>query len=362
MAQSWEWGRQVGSDEVSVSSPRSEGPRPGGFPPGTPGPGAGSSRVGNSRAGNPRAGNPRTDNPRFDDTGSDEQDFESSRFDRVITEPVMLSYAAYDVLHHDEFGAGTAKPAGLEGASPGVTHRERAAIVEAVTAELRRAGLAKGDTPTSALRDTLRLLRTPQRRIYGWYSIRTDNGATRGGFQVAEADDFAVLAAVEQDRVLLEPVEPDALPSTVAGLLPDAPPVGEAPTTMPPPPPHQSAPERDRRSRPEESGPPEPNESNESNEPDEEQPSRTRSTPPGHRLLNRLTAPPLDFALRAVRSQYVSRGTERECEYPLNYYAGPEGALLTVIKRDEDDEPLLHLHPATTEVFLRELRELGRFR
>ncbi|SFD61694.1 EspG family protein [Actinopolyspora alba] len=348
MAQSWEWGRQVGSDEVSVSSPRSKGPPAGGFPHDSRGPGAG-----NPRVGNPRDDNPRIDDHRFDGAGSDEQDFESSRFDRVITEPVMLSYAAYDVLHHDEFGAGTAKPAGLEGVSPGATHRERAAIVEAANAELRQAGLIRGDAPIGALRDTLRLLRTPQRRVYGWYSIRTDAGATRGGFQVAEADDFAVLAAVEQDRVLLEPVEPDALPSTVAGLLPDAPPVDEAPTTMPPPPARHTVPDRDRRSR---------SDQNESNAPDDERPTRTRSTPPGHRLLERLTAPPLDFALRAVRSQYVSRGTERECEYPLNYYAGPEGALLTVIKRDEDDEPLLHLHPATTEVFLRELRELGRFR
>ncbi|WP_175496630.1 ESX secretion-associated protein EspG [Actinopolyspora alba] len=331
-----------------MSSPRSKGPPAGGFPHDSRGPGAG-----NPRVGNPRDDNPRIDDHRFDGAGSDEQDFESSRFDRVITEPVMLSYAAYDVLHHDEFGAGTAKPAGLEGVSPGATHRERAAIVEAANAELRQAGLIRGDAPIGALRDTLRLLRTPQRRVYGWYSIRTDAGATRGGFQVAEADDFAVLAAVEQDRVLLEPVEPDALPSTVAGLLPDAPPVDEAPTTMPPPPARHTVPDRDRRSR---------SDQNESNAPDDERPTRTRSTPPGHRLLERLTAPPLDFALRAVRSQYVSRGTERECEYPLNYYAGPEGALLTVIKRDEDDEPLLHLHPATTEVFLRELRELGRFR
>lgn len=286
----------------------------------------------------------------------------SPRFDRVISEPVMLSYAAYDVLHHEEFGAGVAKPAGLEGISPGATHRERAAIVEAATAELRQAGLTRGGAPIGALRDTLRLLRTPQRRIHGWYSIRADAGATRGGFQVAEADGFAVLAAVEHDRVLLEPVEPDALPSTVAGLLPDAPPVDEAPTTMPPPPARHTVPDRDRHSRSESNGWNAPNEWNDPDAPDDERPPRTRSTSPGHRLLERLTAPPLDFALRAVRSQYVSRGTERECEFPLNYYAGPDGALLTVIKRDEDDEPLLHLHPASTEVFLRELRELGRFR
>ncbi|SDP17713.1 EspG family protein [Actinopolyspora xinjiangensis] len=271
----------------------------------------------------------------------------SPRFDRVITEPVVLSYAAYDVLHHGEFGERAAKPAGLEGVSPGATHREREAIVTTALDGLREAGLATGDAPNAALRDTLHLLHHPQRRVYGWYSMRAEAGVVRGGFHVAEADDHAVLAAVEHDRVLLEPVEPDALPSTVAGLLPDAEPVDEPPTTMPPPPARHAAPDRARDSP---AGPDEP-----------EPPKHPDS--PGHRLLDRLTAPPLDFALRAVRSQYVSRETERECEFPLNYYAGPLGALLTVVKRDPDEgEPLLHLLPATAEVFRRELRELGRSR
>lgn len=258
------------------------------------------------------------------------------RFERIIRQPVVLSYATYDVLHHGELGEGTTKPAGLEGLSPGASTRERVGIVTGALAELRQRGLAEVDTPVEPLRDTIRLLHAPHRRIYGWYAIGDEPGSVHGGFHVAESDDCAVLAAWEGDRFLLEPIPSDQLLSTVTSLLPEAEPIADAPLEVSP----QRPPAR---------------ESDEQPDPVEETVRRK------HERIEQLTAGPLNFVMQLGRAFRTGRSAERACAHPLTYYAGAHGALLSVLKDDPARTgPRLHVLPATPESVRDELRELGR--
>lgn len=288
----------------------------------------------------------------------------AERFERIIDRPVVVSYACYDVLHHGECGEGTPKPAGLEGLSPGRTNRERIRIVTEALADLRQRGLAVVDTPVRPLRDTIRLLNNPHRRVHGWYAIREDERTTHGGFHIAESDGCAVLAAWEEGRVVLEPLPPDALLSTVASLLPDAEPIADAPMVV--------APQRPPRGVPVDSGSTwtEPDHDRRRLHPAQEAVQRK------HDRLEELTSGPLDFVMQVGRSATAVGGGERACDHPLNYYAGQQGALLTVLKgsgangSDEDGSgeggageergPRHHVLPATPDVFRQELRELGR--
>ncbi|MDR7302677.1 ESX secretion-associated protein EspG [Haloactinomyces albus] len=283
------------------------------------------------------------------------------RFERILDRPVVLSYTCYDVLHHGECGEGTPKPAGLEGISPGSTNRERIRIVTEVLADLRERGLAVVDTPVRPLRDTIRLLHEPQRRIYGWYAIRGDEGTTYGGFHAAESDGCAVLAAEEDGRVLLEPVPSDVLLSTVVSLLPDAEPIADTAMVV--------APERPPRRVPVK---PE-DEWAESGDEVRRPHSAREALQRKHDRIEELTSGPLDFAMQVGRSTRTAKGGERVCDHPLNYYAGRQGALLTVVKRaradgaegdgaEEDGDLRRHVLPATPDVFRQELRELGRTR
>lgn len=265
------------------------------------------------------------------------------RFERIIEHPVVLSYTAYDVLHHGEFGEGAPKPAGLEGHSPGWSTQERVRIVTEVLADLRGRGLAVVDTPVEPLLDAIRLLHDPHRRIYGWYAIGGDQQTVHGGFHIAESDDCAVLAVWEGDQFLLEPISSDALLATAASLLPDVEPVADPPLVVPSERPGgvergEWAPVDDTPL-----------------DPAEEAAQRE------HERIEELTAGPLSFVMQVGRSFRTGRATERYCEYPLNYYAGAHGALLSVIKDvDEETGPRRHVVPATPDTFRDELRELAR--
>ncbi|WP_017976592.1 ESX secretion-associated protein EspG [Actinopolyspora halophila] len=271
----------------------------------------------------------------------------SRRFERITRNPVLLDYAAYDVLHSGECGAGTPKPAGLEGLSPGSTYRERVRLIKDVLADLRERGLATVDNPVPELRETVRLLHNPHRRIYGWYGFVEDEQRVQGSFHLAESDDVAVLAVWERGQVLLEPVDADDLHSVVASLLPDAvEPVADEEIVVP-------AERPPLRSRGEEDEPA-------FGAPDV---GRAERDPVQRRYdrVERLTSGGQHFVMQLGKAHKGSWGKEEASEFPLNYYFGPEGAVLSVLKRpaeDPDGEPLRHLVPATPAAFRRELRSL----
>lgn len=264
--------------------------------------------------------------------------------ERIIESPVVLSYACYDVLHHGECGEGMPKPAGLEGLSPGHTNRERIRIVTEVLAELRERDLAVVDTPVRPLRDTIRLLHKPHRRLYGWYAIREGDGTTHGGFHIAESGNCAVLAVRQGERFALDPVPSEALLPTVVDLLPDTEPITDAAMVVAAerPPRHVSDEPEDRFSQ---------------------EAARARSEQDAvqrrHDRIEELTSGPLDFAMQVGRSARTAHEGERTCEYPLNYYVSAQGALLSVLKRAAGETaPRRHVFPATRENVLRELQEL----
>ncbi len=271
----------------------------------------------------------------------------SRRFEAIVKQPVLLDYAAYDVLHSGECGEGAPKPTGLEGVSPGRTYQERVRLIKDVLTDLRERGLASADNPAPELRETVRLLHNPHRRIYGWYGFVEDDQRVQGSFHVAESDDVAVLAAWERGQVLLEPVDADDLHSVVASLLPDAvEPISDGEIVV--------APERPRRA---------------SNDDDGELPfvdrdlDRTERDPVQrkHDRVEQLTTGEQHFVMQLGKAHKSARGKEKVNEFPLHYYFGAEGAVMSVLKRsgpDPDDEPLRHLVPATSEAFLRELRAL----
>ncbi|NHD17812.1 MULTISPECIES: ESX secretion-associated protein EspG [unclassified Actinopolyspora] len=271
----------------------------------------------------------------------------SRRFERIIRTPVLLDYAAYDVLHSGECGADAPKPAGLEGLSPGSTYRERVLLIKDVLADLRERGLAKVDNPVPELRETIRLLHNPHRRIYGWYGFVEDEQQVRGSFHLAESDDVAVLAVWERGQVLLEPVRADDLHSVVASLLPDAAePVAEEEIVVP-------AERPPRRSRDEDA-------ESALDEPED----RVERDPVQRRYdrVEQLTSGGQHFVMQLGKARRGAWGEEKVSEFPLNYYFGPEGAVLSVLKRPSEDpegEPLRHLVPATPAAFRQELRSLS---
>lgn len=254
----------------------------------------------------------------------------------------MLSYAAYDVLHCGEHGDDAPKPFGLEGLSPGATNVERVGIVGEVLADLHERGLAVGDDPVAPLLETVRLLHNPHRRIYGWYVNKDASGVeVPGSFHLAESDDLAILARMEGGEVALEPVPWDELHTAIADLLPDTAAAEVAPITVP-------------ATRP----------------PDPEEPEgwleamqATDQRSPvqrDHDRIRELTAEAdLHFAMQVMTAAKDARARETTCEFPLTYYAGERGALLTVHKRpDGEGEPQLHMAPADRGTFRQELAAL----
>lgn len=266
----------------------------------------------------------------------------------IIDRPVTLSHAAFDVLYCGECGEDAAKPGGLEGRSPGATYGDRIRLVHEVLAELRSDGLATVDTPAPALLETIRLLHDPHRRVYGWYAVRDGDDELPGSFHIAESDDQAVLAQLENDRIVLEPVRWNKVYTTVLEFPPPAEPVaGEEiviPLDTPPsPPPGESS----------DPGLPDPG------SPDTGQPPRTGAQIDRDRVRELADPSALWFAMQVFTARKDSHGAETVCEFPLNYYAGQHGALLTVHRRaDAESDPMLHMIPATHEAFLKAIQSL----
>lgn len=254
----------------------------------------------------------------------------------------MLSYAAYDVLHCGEHGDDAPKPLGLEGLSPGATNVERVGIVGEVLADLHERGLAVGDDPIEPLLETVRLLNNPHRRIYGWYVSKDPSGVeVPGSFHLAESDDLAILARMEGGEVALEPVPWNELHAAVADLLPETAAAEVAPITVPA------------------TRPPDP----EGPEGWLEAMQATDQRSPvqrDHDRIRDLTAEAnLHFAMQVMTAAKDARARETTCEFPLTYYAGEHGALLTVHKRpDGAGELQLHMAPADRETFHQELAAL----
>lgn len=265
----------------------------------------------------------------------------SLRIETIIDRRVTLSYAAFDVLYCGECGEDAVKPDGLEGLSPGATYGDRIRLVREVLADLRSRGLASVDTPAPELLETVRLLHDPHRRVYGWYALRVGDDELPGSFHIAESDDHAVLAQYEGDQIVLEPVPWNKMYSTVLEFPPPAEPVAgdeiiialDTPSSEPP----QEAGWLETPQRPE------------------------RSIAQRDRDRVRELADPsvLWFAMQLCTARKDPHGKEIVCEFPLNYYAGEHGALMTVHKRrDGEAEPRLHMIPATRAAFLHAIQSL----
>jgi hypothetical protein len=260
----------------------------------------------------------------------------------IIDRRVTLSYAAFDVLYCGECGEDAAKPGGLEGLSPGATYGERIRLVREVLAGLRSDGLASVDTPAPALLETIRLLHDPHRRVYGWYAVRNGDDEVPGSFHIAESDDHAVLAQLENDRVVLEPVRWNKVYTTVLEFPPATEPVAGGEIVVPL-----------------DTPPSEPSQPGEWPGATQAQPSRTVAQIDRDRVRELADPSVLWFAMQVFTARKDPRGTEIVCEFPLNYYAGEHGALMTVHKRaDEDSDPMLHMIPATRAAFLKAVQSL----
>jgi hypothetical protein len=260
----------------------------------------------------------------------------------IIDHRITLSYAAFDVLYCGECGEDAVKPGGLEGLSPGATYGDRLRLVREVLADLRSRGLAAVDTPAPELLETIRLLHDPHRRVYGWYAVRDGDGELPGSFHIAESDDHAVLAQYENDRIVLEPVPWNKVYSTVLEFPPPAEPVAGdeivVPLDTPPSEPPTAADWLDSTS---------------------EQPQRSLAQIDRDRVREFADPAGLWFAMQLFTARKDPHGKEIVCEFPLNYYAGNHGALMTVHKRpDGESEPQLHMIPATRAAFLHAIQSL----
>lgn len=263
----------------------------------------------------------------------------SAPIETIIDRPVTLSYAAFDVLYCGECGEHAAKPGGLEGLSPGATYGERVRLVRDALAELRAEGLATVDTPAPALLETIRLLHDPHRRVYGWYAVRDGDDELPGSFHIAEADDHAVLAQRENDRIVLEPVPWNRVYTTVLEFPPPTEPVAGDEIVIPL------------------DTPPSPSPSGEG--PDAEQPQRTAAQIDRDRVRELADPSTLWFAMQVFTARKDAHGTETVCASPLNYYAGQHGALLTVHRKAaEESGPMVHMIPATSAAFLTAIQSL----
>lgn len=266
----------------------------------------------------------------------------SPPIETIIDHHVALSYAAFDVLYCGECGEDAGKPGGLEGLSPGTTYGDRVRLVREVIADLRSRGLAAVDTPAPELLETVRLLHHPHRRVYGWYVVRDGDGELAGSFHIAESDDHAVLAQCENDQIVLEPVPWDRMYSTVLEFPPPADPVAGEEIVIP-----------------WDTPPSEPPREGDWPESAPEQPQRSVAQIDRDRILQLADPSVLWFAMQLYTARKDPRGKEIVCEFPLNYYAGAHGALMTVHKRpDGEAEPKLHMIPATRTAFLQAVQTL----
>ncbi|QUH00139.1 ESX secretion-associated protein EspG [Saccharopolyspora erythraea] len=265
-----------------------------------------------------------------------------TRIDSIIDRAVTLDYPAFDVLYAGECGEDAPKPAGLEGASPGATYRERVRLVGRVLADLRERGLAVVDTPVRPLLTTMRLLCDPHRRIFGWYVARDGHGQAPGSFHIAGSDEYVVFARLQDGVVTIEPIGWSSLYTRAFELLPDVGPVSGGAAAVP----------LGRRAAREERGGDwlEPVYEEDDDDPVDREHARVQALTYGAKLL---------FAMQVFTSRKNSRGREEVAGFPLHYYASAHGAVLTVHKRSGPDaEPRLHLIPATRSAFRRELRTL----
>lgn len=260
----------------------------------------------------------------------------------IIDRRVTLNYAAFDVLYGGECGEDAVRPGALEGLSPGATYGERVGLVREVLADLRARGLASVDTPAPALLETIRLLHHPHRRVYGWYAVRNGDDELPGSFHIAESDDHAVLAQLENDQIVLEPVPWDKVYSTVLEFPPAAEPIAGGEVVVPL-----------------DTPPSEPSEPAEWLGSASQQPSRTVAQIDRDRIRELADPSVLWFAMQVFTARKDPHGKEIVCEFPLNYYAGEHGAFMTVHKRpDDESEPQLHMIPATRVAFLKTVQSL----
>jgi hypothetical protein len=192
------------------------------------------------------------------------------------------------------------------------------------------------------LLESIRLLHNPHRRVYGWYVVRDGDSEIAGSFHIAESDDLAVLAQMENDQVILEPVAWEEMYATALEFPPNSEPIPGGEYVVPV-------------ERPVAEG-------KSGGVWLETLHGDQRRTPAqrDHDLVRELTDPStLLFAMQVLTARKDPRGTEIVAEFPLNYYVGGHGALMTVHKRpDADSAPQVHVIPATRSTFLDQIQSL----
>ncbi|GAA4427888.1 ESX secretion-associated protein EspG [Actinokineospora soli] len=133
-----------------------------------------------------------------------------------MSDTLVLSALEFDVLWEAE--RLPAKHVALKVPSPGMTHSERATLVEQAFDGLAARGLAKGGRAIPELADRLALLAYPQVSVDAW--VWTDREIT--GLAVASGGE-AMLGAVDMGEVWLIPARPTALADAAVSIAGSAP-------------------------------------------------------------------------------------------------------------------------------------------
>lgn len=134
----------------------------------------------------------------------------------VLRHRIAISELAYDVVWHS---AGLDdKHNALSAPSPGSTWEERAALERKALAELASVGLAVDNRIDPELVGTIRLIAKPHQELYGWFT--PEPGAPTRSVLAVRVGRDALLTRLEDGNLILEPVDPAAVPDAVAGLVP----------------------------------------------------------------------------------------------------------------------------------------------
>lgn len=130
---------------------------------------------------------------------------------------VVLSLLEFDLLW-EEFGDGAPPPYPLQVPSHGLTFDERDRLDDEMFAGLQEAGLAEGDEVAEGLARPLRILAKP--------SVSVDLmvvGGERLRAVAAAGRSHAVLAALDEQEIALEPIGPDDLIAALLHVIGDVP-------------------------------------------------------------------------------------------------------------------------------------------
>ncbi|MGH3431560.1 MAG: ESX secretion-associated protein EspG [Thermocrispum sp.] len=131
---------------------------------------------------------------------------------------LILSPLEFDLLW-EEFGGGDAPPYPLQVRSHGETFDERDRLDDEVFAGLQESGLAEGDEVAEQLARPLRILARPTR----WVDLMVI-GAERLRAVAAASRTHAVLAALDEQELALEPLRPEDMIPALLHVIGDVPP------------------------------------------------------------------------------------------------------------------------------------------